>query len=313
MRRRTATRNILAACAASSFPNFWARALAQTPQDFVLRSDVRLVLLDVSVRNRHGEFVPNLAENMFHVLENGSPQTITVFAHEDLPVNLGILVDESGSMGPKRRDVLLAATTFIEASNPHDEIFVLNFNDRVSPGLPRGVQFSDDVAQLRAALFRGVPQGRTAIYDAVIDGLQRLNSGTRNKKGLIVISDGGDNASTHTKADMLAALERSTATIYTIGLVDPDEHEGNIGMLKQLSEISGGDSFFPQDPALMTAVCRKIAVEIRRRYTIGYVPPAENRGPLRHIQVRVSAPGNPTLIARTRTRYRYDERNTNSQ
>ena len=301
MKRRTVTRHLLVTGAVSFFSRLFGS------QDFVLRSDVRLVLLDVSVRDRAGNFVSNLSRENFHVLENGIPQHITVFDKEDAPVTLGLLVDESGSMTPKRNEVLAAAGTLIGTSNPRDEIFVLNFNDAVRPGLPPGTLFSDNAAQLRAALYRGVPTGRTALHDAVIDGLKQLDLGLRSRKALVVISDGRDTISVHSRAEMLAAVESSLATIYTIGLFDADADDSDPRILRRLADVSGGESFFPEQPSGMTEACRRIANEIRRRYTIGYVPLPDNHGPLRHIQVRVSAPGRSALSARTRTRYRYDQ------
>jgi VWFA-related protein len=276
--------------------------------DFKIRSDVRLVLLDVSVKDRAGGFVSGLSKDNFSVFENARPQTITVFANDDLPVTVGILVDESFSMRTKRNEVLTAAQTFIEKSNPRDEIFVLNFNDHVTRGLPDQMPFSDDSQQLRSALHRGVPQGKTALNDAIVDGLKQLELGKRDKKTLIVISDGGDNASEHKRTDMLNMVENSIATIYTIGLYDADDPDRAPGILRELARISGGEAYFPKDQMEMVPVCRRIAKDIRTRYTIGYVPEAENgAGPVRRIRVRVSAPGHARLIARTRNRYHYEE------
>jgi Ca-activated chloride channel family protein len=307
MNRRTAVRNLLAAGAGSVLA-----LRADLPQDdagvYKLSSDVRLVLLDVSVKDSKGNFVLGLSKENFNILENGRAQTITVFDHDDVPVTVGILVDESRSMTPKRSDVLTAAETFIAESNQRDEIFVLNFNDRVVPGLPQEILFSDDIHQLRDALQRGVPDGKTALYDAVATGLQQLELGKRDKKTLVVISDGGDNASRHHRRDTLAMVENSVATIYTIGLFEADDPDRDPGILRQLANISGGESFFPPDSSVMVPICRRIAKEIRTRYTIGYPPPAENGGgPFRSVNVRVSAPSHGRLFVRTRGSYRYDE------
>jgi len=301
MRRRAAIRNLVVAGAASCF----SRLLR--PQEFVLRSEVRLVLLDVSVKDRQGGFVPDLQREHFQVLEDGKPQIITVFSGEDVPATVGILVDESGSMSGKRNEVLSAAGGFIQTSNPKDEIFVLNFNDSVNRGLPDETMFSDDIAQLRTALYRGVPRGRTALNDAVVQGLQHLELGHQERKALLLISDGGDNASRRTNAEMLAQVESRVATIYAIGLFDADDPDRNPRVLRRLADVSGGEAFFPETPAGMTGVCQRIAREIRTRYTIGYLPPAGDHNALRHIQVRVAAPGRSGLTARSRTRYRYEE------
>jgi VWFA-related protein len=309
MKRRAAIRTLMVAGAVSFF-RLPARAPQKSPPDFVIHSDVRLVLLDVSVKDRHGGFVPGLSRDNFTVLENGEPQPITVFAKDDLPVTVGILVDESRSMAPKRDDVLSAAAAFIQTSNPRDEIFVLNFNDVVKRGLPGHTLFSDNIEQLWAALERGTPQGRTALNDAVVEGLQQLSLGRRDKKTLVLISDGGDNASRHTRAEMFDMVERSIATIYTIGLFDDKDADRNPAILRHLANLSGGEAFFPAESSGMIAVCQGIAKEIRTRYTIGYLPPDSGHGSLRQIQVRASAPGHSGLSARTRTRYRYDEIST---
>jgi Ca-activated chloride channel family protein len=274
---------------------------------YTFRSDVRLVLLDVNVKDRDGKPVPGLAQENFRVFENGRPQRITVFDHADLPVTVGILVDESRSMSSKRADVLTAAQTFIEESNPRDQVFVLNFNDRVTRGLPPGVLFSDKLSELRAALYRGFPEGKTALRDAVIAGLRQLELGQRDKKTLVVISDGGDTTSEHTRAQMLNAVSRSIATVYAIGLFDADEPDQDPGILRQLARITGGEAFFPADSSVMVPLCRKIAKQIRTRYTVGYIPQTLTGGNSpRHIQVSVSSPGHSKFTVQARTSYRFD-------
>ena len=222
MKRRWAIPSLILAGAAS----YWCRSSAAPrggQDDYVIRSDVRLVLLDVSVKDHEGGWVSGLSKDNFSVFENGMPQNITVFANNDIPVTVGLLIDNSRSMGAKRAEVLSAATTFIEESNPKDEIFVLNFNDTVKRGLPAGILFSDDLKKLRSALSRGFPEGKTALNDAVVAGLEQLGQGRRDKKTLILISDGGDNASEHNRRQMLDQVERGTATIYTIGLFTPGD------------------------------------------------------------------------------------------
>lgn len=312
MTRRSAIRDLLIAGAAFvvSRPARGAQDKASSPQDqdFVIRTNVRLVLLDVSVRDRDGGFVQGLGKENFQVFENGAAQPITIFANNDVPVTVGILVDESRSMAPKRNEVLSAAGDFIHESNPQDEIFVLNFNETVKRGLPPGVNFSGDPEQLRAALYRGISEGRTALNDAVVEGLTQLEMGRRDKKALVLISDGGDNASRHTRHEMLDMLDRSIATVYAVGLFDANDPDRDPGLLKQVAKTSGGDAFFPEDASQMSTVCKSIAKEIRTRYTIGFVPPVRNgAGTLRHIRVQVSASGRAHLTARTRTRYRYEE------
>jgi Ca-activated chloride channel homolog len=310
MKQCIAIRNLTIASTVSLVSCLLAGLPRDEQSDFTIRSDVRLVLLDVSVKNRQGNLVSGLSKDNFSVFENGRPQRITVFANEDLPVTVGILVDESFSMRTKREDVLTAAQTFIEESNSHDEIFVLNFNDRVTRGLPERMLFSDNIQQLRSALHRGTPQGKTALNDAIVAGLKQLELGKRDKKALIVISDGGDNASEHKRADMLNMVEKSIATIYTIGIYDTDDPDRAPGILRELARNSGGEAYFPADPAEMVPVCRRIAKDMRARYTMGYLPQAENgAGSVRHIRVHATAPGGAKLVARTRSSYRYENVN----
>lgn len=303
MNRRSALRLLMCGSAGSSI---LLRAAFDEPQNLTIRSDVGLVVLDVSVKDADGNDVPGLAKSAFRVTENGRLQRISVFDPEDRPVTVGILVDESRSMTPKRLQVLEAAQTFVEESNRRDEMFVLHFNDHVTSGLPRGVQFSDDVQKLRAALNRGVPEGRTALYDAVIAGLKHLDLGKRDRKAIVVITDGGDTASRSTRREMLDLVERSNATIYTIGLFDADDPKQDPGILRQLARMTGGNSYRPATAADVAPGCRLIAKEIRSRYTIGY-PVQPEGGILRHIRVAVSAPGYRHLTVRTRSSYRYDQ------
>jgi len=285
MDRRSAIHKILIAGAASCYRGF---AADSDDPGYVIRSDVRLVLLDVSVRDAHGALVSGLAQSDFEVLENGRRQPITVFDKGDIPITVGILVDESRSMGPKRGEVIQAAESLVAASNPRDQFFVLNFNDTVRAGLPAETPFSDRPDQLRDALYRGRPEGRTALNDAIVDGLEQLEAGQRGRKALVVVSDGGDNASENTRREMLERVERSIATVYTVGLFDAQDGDQNPGLLNRLAEISGGHAYFPMDPAGMVSICRKIAADIRSRYTLGYVPEINpGREELRHIQVRV--------------------------
>jgi len=307
MIRRSLIWPCIFASAVACFFQLSGSASAQDQRDFVIRSDVRLVLLDVAVKDHNGGLVGNLTRNDFTVLEDGRPQNITAFANDDVPVTVGLLVDESRSMLHNRNEVLAAAGSFIRTCNPRDEIFVLNFNDFVKRGLPAPMLFSDNADQLRAALDRGVPRGMTALNDAVVEGLDQLTLGNREKKALVLISDGGDNASSHTRAEMFAKVEKSLATIYTIGLRDANDPDWNPHILRRLAHISGGESYFLDGPSGLKTICDQISQEIRTRYTIGYKPPPGKSGVLRHIQVRVSAPGRSGLTARSRTSYLFED------
>ncbi len=178
-------------------------AKATDQENFTIQTTSRLVLLDVSVKDSSGGFVSGLTKDNFKVFENGKPEAISQFSNADNPVTVGMVVDESGSMRPKRPEVITAAWVFIQASNPMDEIFVVNFNEKPRRGLPDNVLFSDNPKELRAALWQGTPEGRTALYDAIEMSLHQLEFGRQAKKTLVVISDGGDNHSTHTEQQVM--------------------------------------------------------------------------------------------------------------
>ncbi len=280
------------------------RAAAASEQPFKLTATAELVLLDVSVNDAAGKHVPNLGKADFQVYEGGKLQTITQFGSDDVPVTVGLVIDTSGSMRSKYGDVVMAALTLIHASNPEDEVFIVNFGDRVSYGLPEGMPFTDDVTQLRAALMLGAPAGRTALYDAILSSLHHLELGKRDKKTLVLISDGGDNSSAHASEEVVRAVRESRATIYAIGVYDDDDRDQKPALLRRLAEVSGGQAFFPARVEEVTAICRQIASDIRTRYTVGYVPNRSGeRGSSRKIKVTASAPGGHRLMVHTRTSY----------
>jgi VWFA-related protein len=195
----------------------------------------------------------------------------------------------------------------VEESNHQDEVFVLHFNDRVTPGLPRDVPFSGNLQELGNALSRGTPGGKTALNDAVIAGLQHVRLGQRDKKTLVLVSDGGDTASIHSRRETLNMVQKSVATIYTIGLYDPDDPDHDPGFLRQLAKISGGEAYLPASPKNLAPLCHQIAREIRTRYTIGYTPELRSgANSLRHVEVRVGAPGHGALLVRARSSYFYE-------
>jgi Ca-activated chloride channel family protein len=260
-------------------------------------------LLDVSVKDTAGGFVSGLTNQDFKVYEDGKPQQITQFAHADIPVAVGLLVDESASMRPKRAEVITAGLAFIRGSNPQDEIFVINFNETARRGLPETMLFSDDVKQLREALWRGVPEGRTALYDAIELALHHLDFGRRDKKALVVVSDGGDNVSLHKVKEMLDDVLTSVATIYTIGIFDEGDPDKNPGILSRIAHMTGGNAYFPSNLDEVVSICQDIAKDIRTRYTIGYVPSAGESTSVRHIKVIARSPNGQKQIVRTRTSY----------
>ena len=200
--------------------------------------------------------------------------------------------------------MVTAALAFINASNPSDEIFVVRFSDGVALGLPAGIPFTDNVNQLRSALSAGTPQGRTALNDAIVFSLGHLEQGRRDRRTLVLVSDGGDNNSIHRSDDVMRTVLESRATIYAIGLFDEADKDRNPGLLRHLARISGGESFLEVPLSAVNGICRQIASDIRTRYNIGYVPVRSGEeGSLRKIKVIASTPGGHKLVVHTRTRY----------
>jgi Ca-activated chloride channel family protein len=282
-------------------------AQGQTPSPTggtTISVNVNLVLLRITVRDRKGGFVAGLNKSNFRVVEDRAPQTIRFFQHEDVPVAVGLIVDNSGSMGRKRKDVTAAALTFVRASNPDDEIFVVNFNEHVSLGLPDTTLFSASTEELDRAL-NGIPaSGKTALYDAIEAGVMHLKKATIGKKVLIVISDGGDNAS-HSKLEgVLEAASRADITIYTVGLFDEDDHDRNPGILRKIAHATGGEAFLPGATSEIVPICKRIAEDIRNQYTIGYVSTNQNLdNTYRKIQVTAAGQRHERYLVRTRARY----------
>lgn len=274
------------------------------PNDFTVSSDVEVVLLDVSVKDSNGGFASGLTKDKFRVLEDGKQQPITIFSAQDIPVTVGLVVDYSGSVRPKRPEVITAALTFVQRSHPQDEVFVVNFNDTVKLGLPENTKFTDDIVMLRSALMGGEMRGRTSLYDGLKLALKHLEDGRRDKKTLVLIADGGDNMSETTEDEIFRLAEESAATIYTVGIYNPDDKDKNPGFLRRLANLTGGEYFEPGSIDQLVPVCEKIAKDIRNRYTIGYVPSnREFDGKVRKIRVLASAADRGKLSVRTRTHY----------
>ncbi len=276
----------------------------QAAEPFRISVDVDLVVLHPTVRDGKGRFASDLHAQDFEVYEDGVRQTIKLFQHEDAPVTVGLLVDHSSSMRHKLAEVVAAARTFVHSSSPEDQMFVVNFNEKVTFGLPEAVGFTDSFAQLERAISRTPAGGMTALYDAVLQGQGRLQAGTREKKVLIVISDGGDNASTHSLAEVLKIVGRSSALIYTIGIFDPDDEDKNPDVLRRLAGATGGEAFVPGKLEDLVAICERIARDIRHQYTLGYVSSnVAKPGVYRSIRVVARSAGNGRLVVHTRSGY----------
>jgi Ca-activated chloride channel family protein len=267
--------------------------------------DVNLVVLHATVMDRGGHVIPDLRQQDFMIYEDDAPQTIRVFAHDDVPVAAGLVVDHSGSMQRKLAEVTKAARTFADLSNPEDRMFVVNFNERVSLGLPPEIPFTGDPEELERAITQAPVRGRTALYDGIAEALDHLKAATLDRKVLIAISDGGDNASRHKLAGVLKRAEQSSATIYTIGIYDDDDPDRNPRVLRSLAHATGGLSFISNDTGELVTFCTRIAHDVRTQYTLGYVPskPA-SPGEYRSVRVAAKSPRLGKLIVRARAGYR---------
>ena len=278
---------------------------AQAPSgDLVISMDVRRVILYVTVREGKARFVGDLGKQDFSIKEDGKPQEIVSFSRDDVPVAIGLLVDNSQSMMNKSAEVLAAAKAFIVASNPGDEMFVLHFNEKLTFGLPPDVPFTGDHALLERALDRIHLDGRTALYDAIDRGVKQLQRSNLTKKALIVLSDGGDNMSVHKAADVVKAAGLSGALFYGIGIYDPMDGDANPGVIRRLAQDTGGEAYFPKDIQEVKELCQNIARDLRNQYTLTYSPSNTNYdGRFRRIEVKVKDPEHRKLIVRTRTGY----------
>jgi VWFA-related protein len=278
--------------------------MSQDPESYRIAVDVDLVVLHPAVRDRKGRIVSDLREQDFEVYEDGVRQSIRLFRYEDTPVTLGLVVDHSRSMLPKLRQVRAAARAFVQSSNPNDQMFVVNFNEHVSLGLRDSVPFTNNSTVLESAIANAPAAGMTALYDAVVEGIEHLQAGSRGKKALLVISDGGDNASAHDLASVLKVAEQSSAILYTIGLFDDDDPDRNPKVLKRLARETGGEAFFAAELSDVVAVCESIAHDIRNQYTIGYVSTnVTPKGTYRAVRVVARAAGRGKLFVRTRAGY----------
>jgi Ca-activated chloride channel homolog len=285
---------------------------AQDPSPPVFSANSELVVLQVTVTDRKGAFIEGLPAEAFSIVEDGQAQTLRLFAQTlrlfadfDTPVTVGLLLDSSASMYSNRRLIIAGATAFAAASHPRDEVFALAFNEDVVAALPASAPFTNDSVVLETALERSVSaRGRTALYDAISTGVDYLSRGTRERRVLVVLSDGGDNASRATRAAAVRKAQASNAVIYTIALIDPLSHDGNPALLEELAQASGGESFRREDPRGIAEAFAQIGRHIRHGYTLGYAPINSARdGAFRRVRVVVTAPAGRRFIVRTRAGY----------
>ena len=271
---------------------------------FTISVDVDLVVFNVTVLDGNRRPVPGLTVESFHIYEDGREQRIRIFQPEDTPATVGLVIDNSGSMSNKRRDVVTTALEFIGASQHDDEMFIVDFNRKPWLGLPDSMPFTNNVSELRAALLQTRTEGTTALYDALELSLNHLKEGTRQRKALVLLSDGGDNASVARLDDVLRMAQQSSATIYCIGIYDPFAKDKNPSVLRKIAKVTGGESYFPTTSSDLHEVWPRIAGTIRGQYTIGYVSTNPVRdGSYRSVKITASNKRGKALEVRSRPGY----------
>lgn len=279
-------------------------------QSHAIKNVVDLVVLHTTVVDEKGNFVPDLTRDNFRVFEDKIEQKISVFSREDVPVTMGLVIDNSGSMKEKRPQVNEAALSFVRTSNKQDEVFVVNFNDEYYLDLDE--DFTSNPEELHEALEKIDTRGSTALYDAIIGSLDHLKKGHKDKRVLLVITDGDDDASRKDFAYTVKAAVESNALIYAVGVFSDEDRKSNKKMVRKskkdlttLAEATGGLAFFPDNLADVDSVCTAIARDIRNQYTIGYYPTNTAKdGTFRAVRLELIPPkGRGKLSVRTRTGY----------
>jgi VWFA-related protein len=289
-----------------------APTIPQEDTGTTFRSDTRLVVLHTTVMDKSGHLVTDLPKEAFTVYENGQPQPIKSFKREDVPVSMGLIIDNSGSMRDKRAKVETAALTLVKDSNKDDEVFVVNFNDEAFLDNPHGKDFTNNLKELEEALTRIDSRGGTAMRDAIRMSIDHLKEKSKkDKKVLVVVTDGNDNSSVISLENLVKASQQSEVLIYSVGLLSEEERREAKRAERALNDLAlatGGESFFPKEAAEVERIAHVVARDIRSQYTIQYTPTNQAMdGSFRAIKVTVKGPGNPT--ARTRNGYYATENN----
>jgi VWFA-related protein len=281
----------------------WAQQPAPENTDTtIFRSESRLVVLHATAEDKEGHLVKDLPQTAFQVFENGVRQDIKEFRQEDVPVSLGLVIDSSASMTNKRDRVAAAALALVNLSNPDDEVFIVNFDE--TPSLD--VDYTNDQQRLKKGLARIDSRGGTAMRDAVRTAVEHLKGrDKKDKKVLLVVTDGADNSSVEPIETVIRAAQQSDVLIYAIGLLgeeSPRETEKAKRALDALTRATGGQNYYPKDVSEVAEIAPRIAHEIRNQYTVAYIPSnQELDGSYRQIKVVVSSPA----VASVRTRSGY--------
>lgn len=275
--------------------------LSASAQEATFRTGTRLVVLNVSVFDQTGKIVKDLPKSAFTVYENGEKQTLNVFRQDDVPISLGLIIDNSASMTDKRDRVASAALALVKASNPQDEVFIIHFNEHTV----LAKDFTNNIKDLENALRDIESKGETAMRDALLLGIEHLrHHAQKDKKVLLVVTDGEDNSSTETQAHLIQVAQQNDVIIYAVGLLSAEEPGSAARAKKQLTELTqqtGGQAWFPNDVGEIANITPEIAHEIRNQYILAYTPTnLATDGTFRQIRVEVDRPGE---TVRTRSGY----------
>lgn len=271
-------------------------------EDIVFRADTRLVVLHATVVDRNGKLVADLPQKAFKVYENNVEQEVKLFRREDIPISLGLVIDNSASMREKRQKVGAAALQLVKASNPQDEVFIVNFSDSAYLDCP----FTNSIPKLQEALAHIDSRGTTAMRDAIAMSINYMKSNAkRDKKILLVVSDGDDNLSELTLEQLIRQAQQAEVLIYAIGLLG-EEDRGSARQaqkaLDTITEATGGAPYYPKELTEVDQIALRVAHELRNQFTIGYSASQQALdGSFRQIRVAVDGPNRP--VARTRTGY----------
>jgi Ca-activated chloride channel homolog len=277
----------------------FAQDTGNQDKDFSVSVDVQLVQLPVSVLDKDGRPINGLGKNDFEVFEDGVSQEISFFKHEDVPLSMGLVIDNSGSMHNKRERVNDAALSFVRESNPEDEAFIVNFDDAAY----LEQDFTNKMDDLIRALGFLDTRGETALYDALYLSAVHVTEGKKDKKALLVITDGEDNRSKYSLDKVLAKLRELKVTVYAIGLLEEEDARGKSTLkkardvLQKFADTTGGQAFFPKSVDQIGELCHRIAHDLRNQYTLGYTPSNQKLdGSWRKITVRLNSFRSPSRV-----------------
>lgn len=295
-------KTLLAVILAAALP-ISRSSISRQREAYTVSVDVDLVLLNVRVLYKNGEVVRGLKQDDFKVYEDGRLQDLTLFVGQDAPATIGLVVDSSGSMTPKWRELQRAVATFGAESNPRDEMFIVEFNDQTHWPLPAEKPFTNDVEEIERVMRTMFPFGRTALYDATASAFGHVQKGQFDRKILVILSDGADNASVLDLDHLLEIAQQANVTLYTIGFYNLEAEDRNPKVLKRLASATGGQAYFPENETQLHDAWRRIANGIRMQYTLGYYPVHRGDGTFRKLRVMVANPRGERLLIQTRPGY----------